>query len=309
MALFNILIFPGMLFVGIYTLIMVFIDRKLCARLQNRQGPPWYQPLADFLKLIGKETIIPQDANKKLFPLLPVIAFASVTTAFLYLPIWASASLFPFEGDIILVLYLLMLPTLCQFLAGWYSTSIYAAVGSSRVLTQLFAYEVPLFMSLLSPALLAGSWSISAICQYYAIHPLYILINIPAFLVAIVASQGKLERVPFDTPEAETEIVGGPLVEYSGRLYAIFRMALDSELLVVCSLLAAIFLPFFTGNVFADFALYIAKTLVILFIFAAFRTVMARVRVEQMVAFCWKILVPVSLVQMVINLVVKGVLS
>ncbi len=309
MALFYIFIFPGVLFMGVYTLFMVFLDRKMYARMQNRQGPRWYQPLADFIKLLGKETIIPESADKHFFPVLPAIAFAAVVTAFLYVPIWTFSSLMPFEGDLILVLYLLMLPTLCMFLGGWYSTSLYASIGSNRVLTQLFAYEVPLFLALLAPALLADTWSITGITQYYYAHPLYLLINIPAFLVAIVTSQGKLERVPFDSPGAETEVVDGPLVEYGGRLFAIFRMALDSELMVICSLIAAIFLPFFVGIPVVDFLLYIVKTLVVLFIFSLMRTVMARLRIDQMVAFCWKALVPIALIQMVVNILLKGVLA
>ena len=163
-------------------------------------------------------------------------------------------------------------------------------------------------MALLTPALLANTWSLSGITQYYAAHPLYILINIPAFIVAVIACQGKLERVPFDLPEAETELAGGTFVEYSGRLFAIFKMALDCELVVVASLIAAVFLPFYTGNPWADFGLYIVKTLVILFIFAVFRTIMARIRIEQMVAFCWKYLVPLALIQLIVNLLLKGVL-
>lgn len=307
-AFFNILIFPGFLFLGVYALVMAFLDRKIYARLQNRQGPPWFQPTADFLKLIGKETILPDSADKKIFAFIPVLALAAVTAAFLYIPIWSSSSVLPFEGDLIVILYLLTIPTLCFFLGGWYSTSIYATLGAVRVLTQLFAYEVPLFMALLGPALLADTWSLSGITQYYAAHPLYILINIPAFIVAVIACQGKLERVPFDLPEAETEIVSGAFVEYSGRLLAIFKMATDSQLVVVSSLIAAIFLPFFTGNPLADFGLYIVKTLGILAIFSLFRAVMARVRIEQMVNLCWGILVPTALVQLIINLLLKGVL-
>ena len=130
-----------------------------------------------------------------------------------------------------------------------------------------------------------------------------------AFIVAVIACQGKLERVPFDLPEAETELAGGTFVEYSGRLFAIFKMALDCELVVVASLIAAVFLPFYTGNPWADFALYIVKTIVILFVFALFRTIMARIRIEQIVAFCWKYLVPLALIQLIINLLLKGVLA
>ena len=96
MALFHILIFPGLLFLGVYGLIMAYLDRKIYARLQNRQGPPWFQPLADFLKLLGKETVVPELANKKAFPFLPVLALAAVTAAYLYIPLWSMSSLYPF---------------------------------------------------------------------------------------------------------------------------------------------------------------------------------------------------------------------
>jgi len=308
MALFNILIFPGFLFLGIYALVFAFLDRKMYARLQNRKGPRWYQPLADFLKLIGKETIIPENADKRVFGFLPVIAIAAATAAFLYIPIWSGSSLFPFEGDLIVVLYLLTIPTMAFFLAGWYSTSSYATIGSVRAITQFFSYEVPLFMALLAPALLADTWSLAGMTAYYGEHPLYLLINIPAFVVAIIASQGKLERIPFDLPEAETELAGGTFVEYSGRFYAIFRMTVDSELVVVSSLIAAIFLPFYPQAAWLGFLCYIVKTVFVLFILVVIRSAMARVRIEQMVMFCWKYLTPLAMIQIIANLLLKGVL-
>ncbi len=308
LALFNIIVFPGMLFLGVYALLFAFLDRKFYARLQNRMGPPWFQPLADFCKLIGKETIIPEDADRRIFVTLPVIALAAVVAAFLYVPIWSVNSLFPFSGDLIVVLYLLTIPTLCFFLGGWYSTSVYATIGAVRALTQLFSYEVPLFMALLAPAILADSWSISGIAAYYAAHPLYVLINIPAFAVAVVACQSKLERVPFDLPEAETEIVSGTFVEYSGRLFAIFKMAIDCELVTVAALISAIFLPLYAANPWLGFLFFVIKTLIILAILCVFRAVMARVRIEQMVLFCWRYLTPLALIQIIVNLIVRGVL-
>ncbi|MCL1976314.1 MAG: NADH-quinone oxidoreductase subunit H [Firmicutes bacterium] len=307
-AVCQILIFPGFLFLGVYSLIFEFLDRKMVARLQNRQGPPWYQPLADFLKLLGKEVIIPEGAEKKFFPVLPVVALAAVSAAYLCVPTYKISAVYPLEGDLIMLLYLLTLPTLTFFLAGWYSTSVYATIGSVRVLTQLFSYEVPLFMALLAPALLAGTWSLSGLAYYYSLHPLHVLLNIPALAVALIACQGKLERVPFDMPEAETEIVTGAFVEYSGRLYAIFRVAIDAELVVISSIIAAIFLPFYSANPALGLLLYVVRTLIILFVLALFRAVMARVRIEQMVQFCWRILTPLAIFQLVLNLILRGVL-
>ncbi len=306
-ALFNILIFPGFLFLSVFGLVVEFIDRKLYARLQNRQGPPWFQPLADIIKLASKETIIPCEADSRIFRLLPVFALASASTAFIYVPVWGTKSLFPFEGDLIVVLYLLTIPTVTFFLAGWHSTSLFASIGSVRALTQLFAYEVPLFIALLGPALLSGSWSLSGISAFYMSNPLLALFNIPAFLVALVAVQGKLERVPFDIPEAETEIVGGTFTEYSGRLLAIFRMSIDVEMIVVSAILAAVFIPFFVPAIpLLGFVVFIAKTLFIVFLLALMRTVLARLRIEQMINFCWKYLTPAALLQILIDLLAKG---
>jgi NADH-quinone oxidoreductase subunit H len=163
-------------------------------------------------------------------------------------------------------------------------------------------------MALLAPALLAGTWSISEISAFYHANPIYLIANIPGFIIAIIAIQGKLERVPFDMPEAETEIVAGTFTEYSGRLLAIFRMAIDVEMIVVSALLAAVFLPLYiTDNALIGFALYVAKTLFIVFILSAIRSTMARLRIEQMVNFCWKILTPMAILQIVIDLVIKGV--
>lgn len=308
--LFNILIFPGFLFLSAYSLVLEYADRKFIARFQNRIGPPWYQPLADFIKLFTKETIIPAEAtDKRMFRLLPVVAFASALTAFLYIPLGNCRSFFPFSGDLIVVLYFLTLPTLAFALAGWDSKSLYSAIGSVRTLTQVFAYEVPLFMALLAPAMLADSWSVSGIAGFYSVHPLYSLLNLPGFFVAIIAAQGKLERAPFDTPGAETEIVGGTFTEYSGRLLGLFRGTLNVEMVVITSLIAAIFIPLYvTGNLVLGFAVYILKTLFIVFILAAIRALMARLRIEQMIDFCWKYLAPIALVQVLIDLLMEGVL-
>jgi len=308
-GLVKIFIFPGLIFLIAFSLFASYLDRKLYARLQNRKGPGWHQPLADILKLLGKESIIPDSADKNMFSFLPVAALTAIVAAYLYIPLWGQEALYWFEGDLIVVLYLLTIPTLCFFLAGWYSRSIYATLGSVRVLTQFFSYEVPLFMAFLAPALLANTWSLSGITAYYHLHPIYALINIPAFVVTLIAGQGKLQRVPFDMPEAETEIVAGPFVEYSGRLYAVFKLALQSEFIVVISLISAVFMPFYTGSIVTDFLLYFVKVLFILVILCVMRTTMARIRVDQMVQFCWRYLAPVAMVQVVVNLLLKGVLA
>ncbi|MCX5711041.1 MAG: NADH-quinone oxidoreductase subunit H [Candidatus Omnitrophica bacterium] len=203
-ALFSILIFPGLLFLFTFALAAEFIDRKLSARLQNRMGPPWFQPLADFIKLLGKENILPCDADVHIFKFMPVLALTASATSFLYIPLWQTKALNSFNGDVIVVLYLLTIPTLTYFLGGWYSRSVYSMIGAVRSLTQLFAYEVPLFMSILASALLANSWNLSEIALFYSRHPGYWLFNFIGFSIALISLLGKLEKTPFDIPEAET---------------------------------------------------------------------------------------------------------
>lgn len=306
-ALLRIFLFPGLLFLAAFGLCLEYLDRILYARLQNRIGPPWYQPLADLLKLLGKEAIIPADAKPARFRTLPMISLACVVAAALYIPMAGMPAAASFDGDLIIVLYLSMVPALVSFLAGWYSRSVYATIGCTRTLTQLFSYEAPLFLSLLAPALLAGSWSVAAVGDYYRAHPLYELLNIPAIIIALIAVQGKLERVPFDQSEAETEIVSGVYVEYSGRLLALFRLTVDCETVLMLSLLAQIFLPFATGIVFVDFLLYLVKVVVLLALLTLVRAAMGRLRLEQMAAFLWKKVTPLALAEMLLMLIVRGV--
>lgn len=309
MGLIQILIFPGFLFLGLLGLLAEYFDRIVYARLQNRMGPPPFQPLADFIKLAAKEVIIPEAADAKMFFMMPLLAVTGTVTAFFYIPLWNGEALFHFQGDLIVVLYLLTLPSLAFFLGGWFSTSLYSMIGAMRSLTQLFSYEVPLFMALLAPALLADSWSISEMAQFYTANPLLIFVNLIGFAVALIALLGKLEKVPFDTAEAETEIVGGTFTEYSGRLLALFRMGIDMEMVVGASLLAAVFLPFGLQLPWIlGIILYLVKIASILFLLTVCRTIFARLRIDQMVEFCWKYLAPAAFLQVIISLMAKGFL-
>ena len=306
LSIFNVLVFPGLLFLGAYSFVLEFVDRKVYARMQSRKGPPWYQPLADMLKLIGKKVIVPRNAQKLVFAALPTVSLAAVCAAFLCVPVWGSTAITAYQGDLVAVLYLLTIPTLCHFLAGYNSHEVYSTIGAFRTLTQMFAYEVPLFMAFLSPAILAGTWSISGIAAFYAAHPLYTLINLPVFIVSLLTSQSKLERMPFDAPEAETEIVGGALVEYSGRYLAYFRGTAIAELTAIASVLAALYLPFFTGIAWLDFVLYLAKTFAIVLLMVLLRATMARIRIDQTLKFFWSILTPIAMLQMIVNLLLRG---
>jgi NADH-quinone oxidoreductase subunit H len=308
-ALFHILIFPGVCFLFIFGFIAEYVDRKLYARFQNRVGPPWFQPVADFIKLVSKEEIIPEEADSTVFKLMPILALAASATAILYIPIWGERSVFSFNGDIIVVLYLLTVPTLTYFLGGWYSRSVFSMIGAVRGLTQLFAYEVPLFLCILASALLADTWSLSGMLTFYNHHLGYWFCNILGFAVALVSLLGKLERVPFDIPEAETEIVAGSFTEYSGRLLALIRMSFNIEMVVGASLLAAVFLPFGLNlHPVAVFLFYLIQVFSIIALISFLRSLFARLRLDQMINLCWKYFAPLAFLQVLINLVLKGIL-
>ncbi len=305
MPVFYITVFPGFFFLSVYATLIQWIDRKLSAKLQNRVGPPIFQPVADFIKLISKEVIIPENADKILFISLPYIATASIITALTMIPV-VGKPLISFEGDIVVVIYLLTIPTVTFFLAGWSSTSPYSTIASMRVMTQLFGYEVPLFLAVAGPAIIAGSWSIYEISRYFASNPIFIFLHIPAIIAALLASQGKLERVPFDAPHAKNEVVGGQFTEYSGRLLAFFYLAIDIEMVVLAAFISAIFMGGIgeLKGVYA-FIIFLIKTLIICIIFTLLKALMARVRVDQMVKFSWKYLVILSIIQIIVDVYIK----
>jgi len=304
-----IVIFPGFLFLAVYGLFLQWVDRKLCAVMQNRMGPPWFQGYADFIKLLAKEVIVPDEADSPMFRVLPYFALAAVMTALVSIPVGHSA-LFSFQGDLVAVIYLLMIPTVTFFLAGWSSTSPYATVGSMRVLTQLFAYEVPLMLSLIGPAILAGSWNITEISAFFAARPVLIPAQLLGFVAALIALQGKLERMPFDIPHAKNEIVGGQFTEYSGRLLDFFLLAVDMELVVGAALLSAVFLGGSLGlSGWEAVVMFLAKTLFVTFLLALLKVLMARIRIEQMINFCWKYLAPIAMAQVAFDIFLKAKLG
>lgn len=334
-VLVYLLIFPGVLFLFAYATFAEWFDRKVYARLQNRIGPLHtgragiLQPVADFLKLMAKEDIVPTYADRGIYNALPLFSLASVLTAFMLIPIFRlNLPYNSFPGDLVVVVYLLSIPTIVYFLAGWHSTDYYSLVGAFRSLTQLFGYEVPLFLALLAPAMVAGvweggfwqpaNWQISRVAEFYRGHAWLIPLNIIAFVVALLALQAKLERVPFDAPEAETEIVAGALTEYSGKKLAIFRLTVDLELVVGAALIAAVFLggfvlpPVYLGVIdishILSFLLFVIKTLFVIALLSLMRALMGRLRIDQTIAFSWQFLAPMALLQILIAILLKALL-
>jgi NADH-quinone oxidoreductase subunit H len=299
-SLLNLLFFPGGLFLLLCGLAYEWVDRKLLARLQNRYGPRWFQPLADTLKLLAKEEIVPDGVNATLFIGLPIVALASGLTAALYVPLVGFAPAHGFSGDLIVTLYLLSLLTLCMGLAGANTIDRFSLVGATRTLTQLFSYEAPFMLALLGPAIVAGSWQIGTIAGYATGR--WLLVTQPlGFLAALIGLMGKLELPPFDAPEAETEIVAGALTEYSGRGLALFRLGKGIELVIGLTLIAAFYLGGVTNPL-----LFFAKTLALLLVIVGLQSLLTRLRIDQTVGLWWRYGVLAVLVQWLVVILWPG---
>ncbi len=302
-ALITLVIFPGGLAILLAGMIYEWVDRKLVARLQNRVGPRWYQPLADAIKLLAKEEVLPDGVHAQMFYALPVIALAGALTATLYVPVFGLRPAHSFNGDLIVTVYLLSVLTLCMGLAGANTLNRYALVGATRTLTQLFSYEAPFLLALLGPALVAGSWQIGEIARYGERHWL-ILTQPVGFVVAIIGLMGKLELPPFDAPEAETEIVAGALTEYSGRGLALFRLGKGVELVVGLTLVTVFYLGGVTNPLW-----FAVKTFVLLVGLAGVQTLLTRLRIDQTVGLWWRYGALLALVQSLVLIVWEGVIA
>ena len=309
-ALFKLLIFPGFGFLFICGQAFQWADRRVVARLQGRIGPPWFQPLADFFKLMAKEDTLPVGSHELACSALPIVSLAAVLTAGLYIPV-VGRSANAFEGDLIVVLFLLSIPALAYFVAGWVSVGVYSIIGGNRSLLQYFAYEVPFLMALTGPAILSGSWSISDIALQQSQSVWMVLVQPLGFLLAIVGLIGKLKRMPFDIPKAKSEIVAGPLTEFSGRKLAIWHLALQIQMVVGVFLLVNVFLGgaspeiiFLAGNLGAIPAVVVfcAKALFILLLLSVSSVLYARLRIDQLVNIGWRVMAPLALAQILVTI-------
>ena len=302
--MFAILIFPGFGFLFLCTMAFDWLDRRIIARFQGRVGPPWFQPLADFIKLLAKEDILPTGADITVATLLPMFSLAAVLTAGMYVPI-AGASKAPFEGDLIVVLFLLSLPSLAYFVAGWVTVGVYSIMGGNRSLLQYFSYEVPFLMAVSSPAILSGSWSITVISARQTIWGLFV--QPLGFVLATVGLIGKLKRDPLDIPKAKSELVAGPLTEFSGRKLALWHLTMNMQTVVGVFLLVNLFLggsrtTFVAVPTLIAHLIFYLKALGILGLLSTASVLFARLRIDQLANIGWQLLAPLSLLQIVITI-------
>jgi NADH-quinone oxidoreductase subunit H len=297
-VLFYLLIFPGFLFLYLCSWLFEYLDRKLLARFQRRIGPPWYQPLADLIKLFSKEDLMPQGANEVVAVALPIVSLCAVLTAGIYVPV-AGFSPESFEGDLIIVLFLLSIPTLAYYLAGVTSVGIYSLLGGARSLLQFFSYEVPLLIALSGPAVLAGSWSIREIIARQSETGAFLLFQPLGFLLAMIGLIGKLKRDPLDIPKAKSEVVAGSLTEFTGVKLAFWHLVMNIQAVVGIFLIINLYIGWSSaGNHVLNIINFLVQFLAMVFLLGTASAVFARLRIDQLAGLGWKILVPLSLLQL-----------
>jgi NADH-quinone oxidoreductase subunit H len=298
-------IFPGLLFASALGLLFIGIDRKITAHMQHRIGPPIWQEFLDFGKLLGKEDITPAAAQNFVFTLVPLIALGAAITVILLLPINSARPALTSTADLIVIIYLLNIPAICVMLGGYSSASPFGAVGASRYVVQLFSYELIFIVTVLTAAVEVGSLSIGDIVTYQA-HNSWLVFKLPLATAAIVvAAQAKLLRVPFDIPEAESEIVQGPFTEYSGPKLGLMRLAYAIELFAVAGLIAALFFGGPVAHTIAGVQIpgvvsFLIKTFAIVLFTTYIRNIAARLRIDQAMKFFWTIIALIAIINLII---------
>jgi len=295
----------------VFGLLYKGIDRKLSAHMQGRIGPPIRQPFRDVSKLFVKENIVPENAIPWVFNLAPLVGLVATISILLYLPIAGFPSLLDNgiispKGDLILILYLLLIPSLAMVVGGFASGSPYATVGAQREMATMIAYEFPLAIIIIAFAYrlyaqqASNVFTLSTITTtpiWGIVGPVGFIGVIILLLALVIVTPAELSKIPFDAPEAETEIAGGLLVEYSGRNLAMFYLTDGVKTVVMASLIVALFFPYNLSPIFGlkeipafavDIAFYLIKVLlVIVFSVTLIRVAIARLKINQIVYTYW----------------------
>lgn len=296
-VLFWFLIFPGFLFSAIVGMLLTWVDRKVTARIQWRVGPPWYQPFADFLKLLSKETLIPAGVSKTIFllaPILGITAMSAVAVMLFYMNFYPTQS---FMGDLIVLIYLLALPPLGTIIGASASRNPLSAVGASREMTLYFGYELPFLAAILTVVTKTqGLIRIGDIVLYQQIHGplLYSLSGVLAFIVGLICIQAKLGYAPFDIAEAEQELMAGVYTEYSGFALALFKITKAMMLfLLPCFEITLFWGGLARWSAIPEFLLLFALIILI-------KNTNPRLRVDQALKFFWLILMPLAILGIIL---------
>ncbi len=299
--LFYLLIFPGFLFTSVMGMVIGWVDRKVSARFQFRVGPPFFQNFNDFFKLLGKETVIVKDGIHSLFLLAPFIAFGMLTlvSAIIGVPLFFNIS---FGGDLLVVMYLLMIYSVMVILGGASSGNVYSSIGAGREIKLLLADELAFILVCLVPIIKSNYQidfnSILSTQENYGAFAGSIS-GLIAFIISILCIQAKMTLPPFHIPEAETEIVEGPFMEYSGPPLAFWKLNNLMMYVVFPFLLISLFLGGF--NFYGINILWsILKYLLIVVVMIIIKNTNPRIRIDTALNFFWRYAAGLSFIAVVL---------
>ncbi|OGP71728.1 MAG: NADH-quinone oxidoreductase subunit H [Deltaproteobacteria bacterium RBG_13_60_28] len=292
--------------VSVNALFLIWMERKVAAHMQLRPGPMEVGPhgalqtIADAVKLMGKELITPEEVDRPIYYLAPIVVFLPVLLTFLVIPFSQTMIIKDMNVGIVLILAFSTLTVLAILMAGWASNNKYSVFGAIRSVAQNIAYEIPLLVTVMSIILMVGSFRLTDIVAAQSRY-WFILVQPLAFILFIICATAETNRTPFDLPEAESELVAGFHTEYSGMRFALFFLAEYTNMFIVSAVAAVLFLGGWRGPILPGVVWFLLKVYAVIFLIMWFRWTFPRVRFDQLVTFAWKILIPLSFVNLLLT--------
>ena len=283
----------------------VYIERRGMGRMQARLGPnrtgPFglLQPVADALKVLLKENIVPTKADKIVHWLAPIVAFAPTLMIFAVVPFQNGALLADLNIGILYVVAISSVATMGVFMAGWGSSNKYSLLGAMRNVAAVISYEIPIILSIIGVVLIAGSLSLNEIVLAQDIP--FILLQPLGLLLFFIGGCAEINRSPFDLMEADSEIVAGFHTEYSGMKFAMFYLVEYAEALAIAAIITTLFLGGWRGPVLPPWLWFLIKVIAVFFVMVWTRTTLPRVRIDQLMALAWKFLLPLAVINLIIT--------
>ncbi len=297
-------------FLAVMALFLVWWERKVSGHIQQRFGPMmtgwhgWRQTIADAVKLLQKEDITPSTVDRPVFYWAPIICFVAAFAAYVTIPFGKGLIVSDLNIGILFIIAITTFTIISLLMAGWGSNNKYALLGGMRSAAQVVSYEVPMVVAVLAVVLFAGSMSMVDIVQSQAKIYQWYIFRLPfgpiAFIIYIIAATAETNRTPFDIPEAEQELVAGFNIEYSGMKFAMFFLAEFVNMFTVSAIAATLFLGGWQGPWLPSWMWFLIKSLALVFVFMWFRWTYPRLRVDQLMEFSWKFLLPVAFANLIL---------
>jgi len=292
-------------FIFLLAIGLIYIERRGSGRFQARVGPnrtgPFglLQAIADAIKALTKETITPAKGDKWVYWLAPLVTFVPALMIFAVIPFQDGALLADLNIGILYIVAISSVSVVGVFMAGWGSNNKYALLGAMRSIAQVVSYEIPLGLAIVGVVLLAGSLSMNEIVNAQSIP--FILLQPLGFLIFFLAACAEINRTPFDLLEAESEIVAGYNIEYSGMKFALFYLVEYCEALAISAIIATLFLGGWKGPMLPPVLWFLIKVVSVFFVIVWIRSTIPRLRIDQVMGFAWKGLLPLALINLFIT--------